>query len=252
MVGERHRRELEDEAQKWHRHSKVWNILKKGEIMNFIELFHGWKPSITRSMVKRWNEGIFKIDGVDFMMMEDFISVVTDIPIMGKKFYRNINILGLVVGEFTKDLEEKKALVKKGTYYLLSSIKKLWRLVLWVIIKYISLNTRFDCLCTHHFMLLNHFRYGVNISIPFYLYSSMNENINDYKEKHTRNPILHEGILLLIFEFFKARSLGKHMKNMKEGKKGRGEFEELEEDYSPSDTKDSLEIDVDLEEDDSP
>lgn len=37
MVGGRYRRELEDEAQKWKRHSKVWNILKKGKITNFIE-----------------------------------------------------------------------------------------------------------------------------------------------------------------------------------------------------------------------
>lgn len=37
MEGERHRREPKDEAQKWHRCSKVWSILKKGEVTNFIE-----------------------------------------------------------------------------------------------------------------------------------------------------------------------------------------------------------------------
>lgn len=70
MVGERHRREPEDEAEKWRRRYKVWNILKKGDITTFIEWLHRWKPSITHSMVKRWNEGSVKIDGVDFMMME--------------------------------------------------------------------------------------------------------------------------------------------------------------------------------------
>ena len=68
-------------------------------------------------------------------------------------------------------------------------------------------------------MILNHFRYGAKISIPFYLYSSMNENINEYQEKHTRNLVLHEGLLLLIYEFFKARMVGKQIKPRKEGNK---------------------------------
>ena len=86
-------------------------------------------------MVERWNEGIVKIDGVNFMVMEDVIFVVASIPIMGKKLYIDRKILGQAVVEFTKDLEEKKALVKKGTYYLLSTIKPLWRFVIRVIIK---------------------------------------------------------------------------------------------------------------------
>ena len=112
--------------------------------------------------------------------------MVTSIPIVGKKFYRNWKISGQVLVEFTKNQEEKKVLVKRGTHYLLSSIKPLWRFMLHAIIKYITLDTRFDHLCTYHFMLLNHFRYGVKIAIPFYLYSSMNESINEYQEKHRK------------------------------------------------------------------
>lgn len=73
MVGERQRREPEKEANKWHRRSKVWSILRKGEVTTFIEYLHGWKPSITKLMVKIWNEGQVKIDGVDFMVTEEVI-----------------------------------------------------------------------------------------------------------------------------------------------------------------------------------
>ena len=59
-------------------------------------------------MVKSWNEGIVKIDGVDFTVIEDVISAITGIPIMGKKFYRDRKIAGQAVVEFTKDQEEKK------------------------------------------------------------------------------------------------------------------------------------------------
>ena len=81
-------------------------------------------------MVKSYNEGILKIDRVDFMVTEDVISMVTGIPIMGNKFYRDRKIFGQEVVEFTKDLKEKKDLVKRGTYYLLSTINPLWRFVL--------------------------------------------------------------------------------------------------------------------------
>ena len=52
MVAEHHIREPEDEVQKWKRRTKDWNILKKGEITSYIEHLHGWKPSVTKTMVK--------------------------------------------------------------------------------------------------------------------------------------------------------------------------------------------------------
>ena len=87
-------RELENEVEKWCRCSKVWSILQKGEATTFIDRLHGWKPSITWIMVKSWNEGIIKIDGADFMVTKEVISMVNSIPIIGKKFYRDRNILG--------------------------------------------------------------------------------------------------------------------------------------------------------------
>ena len=85
--------------------AKSQSDTKKGEITTFIDQLHGWKPSVTKIMVKSWNEGIVKIDGVEFTMTEDVISVVTRIPIMGKKFYKDQKISGQAVVEFTKDQE---------------------------------------------------------------------------------------------------------------------------------------------------
>ena len=160
-----------------------------------------------------------KIEGVEFSITEEIISQVTSIPIIGKKFYRDRKVSRHVVVEFTKNQEEKVMLVKRGTHYLSSFIKPLWRFMLHAIIKYITLDTKFDHICTYHFMLLNHFSYGVKISFPLYLYLSMNDNINEFKDKNTRNHALHEGLLLLIYEHFKARTTSKQIKDKKEGKK---------------------------------
>ena len=117
----------------------------------FIDQLHWWKPSVTPIMVKRWNEGIVKINGADFTMMEEVIYMVTTIPIIGKKLYKDGKISRYVAIEFVKDVEEMKALAKKGTYDLPSSIKPLWRFLLRIIIMYISMDTKFDRLCTYHF-----------------------------------------------------------------------------------------------------
>ncbi len=134
------------------------------------------------------------MDGVLFQITKEVIALVTKIFAEGFKFYR----------DFAKNSKERNKLVKCETYYEMDSIKKLWRYVLWAIIEYISLDTRFDRVRTHHFVLLNHFYHGVKISFPFYLFTSMCKGISRHKKKPFVNPTLHEGLLLLIYEHFKA------------------------------------------------
>lgn len=64
MVGERHRRELEEEVEKWKKHLKVWEKLRECDISSFIENLHGRDLKITNLIVKTWREGKVKIDGV--------------------------------------------------------------------------------------------------------------------------------------------------------------------------------------------
>lgn len=139
----------------------------------------------------------------------DIISHITQILDEGLKFYRHKKMSVNVVKDFGKNTEEKKKLVKSETYYEMDSIKKLWRYLLRAIIEYIYLDMIFDSVRTHHFVLLNHFHYGVKVSFPFYFYNSMHKNIYVQKKKPTFNPSLHEGLLLLIYEHFKAQSRSK-------------------------------------------
>ena len=75
-----------------------------------------------------------------------------------------------------------------------------------MIISYRTLDTRHDKIRTHHFVILNHFRDGIKIFIPFYLFFSTNKNIMGFKKKVYANPAFHEGLLLLIYEHFKAQT----------------------------------------------
>lgn len=84
--------------------------------------------------------------------------------------------------------------------------------VLHAIIEYITLDPRFDRVRTHHFFLFNHFYHERNISFPYYLLNSMSKAITSFKKKPIVNPTLHEGLLLLIQEYFKSQMVSNNPK----------------------------------------
>jgi hypothetical protein len=116
-----------------------------------------------------------------------------------------------VVNNFVKDEKEMNKLVKVNTYYIMESIKKLWRYVLRIIIEYFSLDPMFDRIRSHHFVMLNHFRHPVKIYFSFFLFTSMSKIIEGFKNKPINNPALHEGLLFLVYEFLKAQTRGKSL-----------------------------------------
>ena len=111
------------------------------------------------------------------------------------------------VDNFVKTPKERKCLVKSETFYELKSIKKLWRYVLRALIEYVTLDSRFDRVRTHHFILLNHFWHGVKISFSYYLFTSLCKALSSFKKKPFPNLALHEGLLFLVYEHFKALSI---------------------------------------------
>ena len=210
MTGERCRKEPVGEVQKWKNKGKVWKELEKGGVTNFLEKLHGFDPEITNNMVKSWNNGKVKVNGVYFQITEEVVAEVTGIPVEGHKFFRDKKLSSNAIKDFVKNTEELNKLGKKETFFVTETIKKLWRYVLYAVIEYITLDPRFDRVRTHHFVILNHFRHGVKISLPFYLFNSMNKAISSFKKKVSANPALHEGLLLLIHEHFHAQTLSKN------------------------------------------
>lgn len=134
---------------------------------------------------------------------------VTKIRLVGTNFFRDKKMLANVVSDFVKDEVERNKLVKVDTYYIMKCIRKLWRYVLRIIIEYFTLDPKFDRIRSHHFVILNHFRHSVKISFPFFLFTSMSRSIEGFKNKPINNPALHEGLLLLVYEFLKSQTRGK-------------------------------------------
>lgn len=74
------------------------------------------------------------------------------------------------------------------------------------IMRYITLDEHFASIFSYHFMILNHFRHDRRISLPFYLLSSLENSLTNHA-KNDDNPILHEGLIMLIMEHNKSHGV---------------------------------------------
>ena len=57
MVGERSKKELVGEVEKWRKRTKVWDRLEKGGIARYIDKIHGYDKEVTKIMVNSWKDG---------------------------------------------------------------------------------------------------------------------------------------------------------------------------------------------------
>ncbi len=70
---------------------------------------------------------------------------------------------------------------------------------------YFILDGCFSSVYNYHFVFLNHFHHKKRISLPSYLAKSLLRSLNARRKKASR-PILHEGLILLIAENYKAHT----------------------------------------------
>lgn len=117
-----------------------------------------------------------------------------------------------------------------------TKIKPTWGEVAMSQMHCFTLDERFTTLYGHHFVMLNHFHHGRLVSFPFYLMSSLEDGIVDFR-RNPRNPFLHEVLMLLIMEHIKANFvidshvLVKPRKSKKKEKmSGKCQIEEVEDD----------------------
>lgn len=125
MVGECSRKEPVGEVDKWRNKVKVWEILEKGGIANYIAKLHGFDLEVTNSMVHFWKDGKVKVNDFTFLVNEEVVSTISKILAKGLKIFRDKKISTNVVKDFVKSSEEMNDLVKYETFYEIDSIKKL-------------------------------------------------------------------------------------------------------------------------------
>lgn len=193
-------------------------------------------------MVNCWKEGRVKIDGIHYQIDIGIIVHVTEILDVGLQFFCDKKISANAVKDFSQHTDANKELMKTETYFEMEPIKKLWRYVLKTIISYITLDNRFDRVRTHHIVLLNHFCFDIKVSFPYYLFSSVNKNILGFKRKSNASLALNEGLLLLLYKYFKAQARTKPIPQIEVSEDSdSSQFSSDTEDFSSSNSDEEIE-----------
>lgn len=126
-----------------------------------------------------------------------------------------------------------------NSYFIPKSISRPWRFVLFVLIKYTTLDGHFSKIYGHHFMLVNHFMHGVRINFPFYLMQSLDGSILSLQNDPNGDHACHEGLMDLIMNVLK-------MKKVERPRMNRKTLEDY--DTDGSDSEDDYEEEMDEEE----
>ena len=125
---------------------------------------------------------------------DEVIVEATRLDMEGINFYQDRKLLDRTIDEFVESAKERNQLVKIGnSYFNPSSVSQPWRLVLFVIIEYLTLDGQFTKLYGYDFMLSNHFRHGIWINFPFYLRQSLGNSIQAIQNGLDGEHVFHEG-----------------------------------------------------------
>lgn len=76
-------------------------------------------------------------------------------------------------------------------------------------ITYITLDGRLRRAYGYHFVLLNHFRHGEKVSLPYYLVCSMDHTIKEMQKDPQGDHALHQGLMVLFYKLLKWKSIEK-------------------------------------------
>ena len=66
-------------------------------------------PKVTKLFQRKWSDGSLNLEGKKNISINwELISMVTDIPMAWRKFYRGHNFLDVAIDEFPKELGERE------------------------------------------------------------------------------------------------------------------------------------------------
>ena len=139
---------------------------------------------------------------------KEVIVEATGLELEGLNFYRERKLSDRAVDDFVDSESEKARLVKIGKSLINpASISRPWWFVMFVIMKYLTLDGQFSKCYGYHFMLANHFRQNVKINFPYYLKQSLTISIQALQKDPNGEHVCHEGLMVLIMNTLKAKRI---------------------------------------------
>ena len=116
--------------------------------------------------------------------------------------------------------------------------------MVFVIIEYLTLDGWFKKVYGHYFMLVNPFRHGIRINLPFYLRQSLGNSMLAFQNNPDGDHVFHEGLMVLIMNLLNSKTVDRPRKSKKIAIDYEMEGSDSEEDFD-KDTKEEVdEVDI--------
>lgn len=101
----------------WKQKKGVWEILKGGGIVSFMDRLHGRNPPMSKQFFKTWKKGMVLVENRIMDIIEDTIVESTSMSMEGLKFYKYRSISDKTPDNLSVIEKEKMMLVKEDTSY---------------------------------------------------------------------------------------------------------------------------------------
>ena len=140
-------------------------------------------------------------------MTEAFIAEATELPRVGKRWFKNKEFQSEVWRVFLKNPGMDTSVYKKGIPS--SALKNKWRNMLLILQKFITCEGRFGCMFVYHARLLMNFLEDGEINLPCFLLNSikkMSTNVHKIVQ-FIDNTMHHHGLIKILIEFH-LKSIG--------------------------------------------
>lgn len=158
-----------------------------------MEKLHRSKKSVSHGFAKGWSNNKVSLFGQTWKLDEDLVAEVTRLQEEGTKFYRDRKFSVEATKNFPKNDEERAQFAQKENvfYQLPYQVNFFRQKMLRVLMEYLTVDRRFSKVYNYHFVILNYFRHGSKILLPFYLASSLNDSLVDHAKKPKSYSIAH-------------------------------------------------------------
>lgn len=193
--------------EKWENNKELWMNITDGGLVLYLKRLLGNDPKVTEDFMNGWENGTITTFKVEFRIDETFIVEIASLQIEGNNFYRERTVIEeAIVAFFDKESERKRVQKMKDYGYNRKDLQSFRPEMIKVIMRYITLDDQYASILSYHFMILNHFSHNKRISLPFYLLSSLENNMVN-QTKNSDNRILHQGLIMIIMEYAKDHGI---------------------------------------------
>jgi hypothetical protein len=180
--------------------------------INFCQKMQRGHPEVAREFALNFDGTKTKVGILEFEVSERSISVATEIPNTGEKWFKAMTLNVAFSKEFLKP-EYQEDNLSKGVprNHMLEGFDKMLK----VIQRYFTCEGRFNMVYQYHIRLLLHFTGKEAMNLPFYLFRSIGKMVDrvQAKSKQVDTSVFHSGLIkMLVMEELRKTNImiGKH------------------------------------------